>query len=126
MMAYEKLDAWKSCHALVLAVLEVTGDRAEQDPDLVAQLRWTAMRAAAKLAFGTGTRDRKMFRHAAGWSAGYLAEFAYHLSLARAMGVLAEAAAQRVDALRGRATFYTWQLLESLMAPGGGGPAGPA
>lgn len=115
MMAYEKLDAWKGCHALVLAVHKFTDNKIDQDPRLIMRLRYIALRAAGKLAFGSGTRNRRMFQRAAERSAGYLSEFAYHLAFARVMGLLSEENCKRLDALRGRAAFYTFQLLEGLM-----------
>lgn len=115
MMTFEKLDAWKGCHALVLAVHTATHDKIDQDPRLIMRLRYTALRAAAKLAFGSGTRHRRMFQRSAERSAGFLSEFAYHLAFARVMGLMSEETCTRLDALRGRAAFYTWQLLETLI-----------
>lgn len=123
-MQYRNLDAWKAAHALVLAVLTETKDRLEHDPDLVTLLQWTALRAAGKIAFGSGTRNRRMFLHAMERSCGFLSEFRYHLSLARVTGLLAEATCTRLDALRGRAAFYGRQLLEDLLGVGSEKPQG--
>jgi hypothetical protein len=113
MRTYEKLDAWKSSHALVLAVHEAT-EKLKRDDELVYRLNYTSLRAAGKIAFGAGCGNRRMFLYAVQRSAGFLAEFGYYLSLARVMGVLTDQVWKRLDALRGRAAFYTWQLLESL------------
>jgi len=69
------------------------------------------------VAFGSGTHNRRMFRAAIARSAGYLAELRYHLSLARVMGALSEKVCIELDALRGRASFYSFELLKSLMGP---------
>ncbi len=57
-----------------------------------------------------------MFIEAVQESAGYLSVLSYYLSLASVMSLLDEGACKRVDALRGRASFYTRQLLESQFA----------
>jgi hypothetical protein len=123
MMSYQKLDAWKSCHALTLAVYQATREFRARDPRLVRRLCYTATRAGGRVAFGSGTRNRRMFRTAAARASGYLTEFAYDLSLARVMEVLPEKLCTQLDALRGRAAFYTSQLLNSLLMPPNGGPA---
>jgi hypothetical protein len=117
MLSYQKLDAWKACHALFLAVHEATDAKAEQEPEMVMLLQWSALRSAGKLAFGSGTRNRRMFLHATERACGWLSEVAYQLAVLRVMGLLTEEAHKRLDALRGRAAFYTWQLLEQLLRP---------
>ena len=117
MMSYEKLDAWKSGHALVMAVLDARQSYQGRDKRLVGRLAYTAIRAVGKLAFGKGTGNRKMFLMATARAGGFLSEFQYHLSLVRVMGVLPEALCGQLDALRGRASFYVGQLMESLLVP---------
>jgi hypothetical protein len=119
MMAYEKLDAWKSCHALVLAVFEATRNYKGAERQLIGRLTWLAFRAPAKLAFGKGSGNRRMFLHATARVSGYLSEFSYVLSLVRVMSLLSVAMCDRIDALRGRAAFYVRQLLDKLMTPPG-------
>jgi hypothetical protein len=122
MMAFEKLDAWKSTQALVLALYDVLPPKAWRNSPHAAhaaRLHRSALRAVGRIAFGAGTRNRKMFRRAVERAVGHLSEFAYQLALARSHGVLQPAIADRLSALRGRASFYTWQLLESLLSMGG-------
>jgi hypothetical protein len=122
MMAYEKLDAWNSANALVLALYEAlppTAKRPTSHAAHVARLHRSALRAVGRIAFGSGTRSRRMFRRAAERAAGHLAEFAYQLAVAQAQGVVPAEVADRLAALRGRASFYTWQLLETLLPTGG-------
>jgi hypothetical protein len=114
---YEKLDAWKSSHALTIAAYKAATEAPRSDPRLVRRICDLALRATAKVAFGSGTHSRRMFRAAIARSAGYLTELGYHLSLARVMGVLPEKVCIELDALRGRATFYSFELLEALMGP---------
>ncbi len=120
-MTFEKNDAWKSCHALAVAVFTDTKDCALDDA-VIDRLRWTALRSAARLAFGVGTGNRRMFRNATSSSAGYLSEFAYYLGMAEVTDAIPLKTRQRWDALRGRASFYTWRLLDELLAPENKGP----
>jgi four helix bundle protein len=124
MMAYEKLDAWKSTHALVLAVYEALPPsvlRSSPHAAHAARLHRSALRAVGRIAFGSGTRSPRMFRRAAERAAGHLSEFAYQLAIAQAQGAVPSEVADRLAALRGRASFYTWQLLETLLPAGGAG-----
>ncbi len=123
MMRYQKLDAWKSGHDLVIAVLEGTEDYKGPEKRMVRRLGYLAIRAVGRVAFGKGTGNRKMFLQALMRAQGYLSEFQYQLSLARAMDVLPEALCTKCDALRGRATFYAQQLFEKVLSgPGRGRP----
>jgi hypothetical protein len=117
MMTFEKLDAWKSCHELVLTTFKEIDSLPKGDTDIRQRLRATCLRAAAKVAFGAGSGNTKMFATSLMRSAGYLSEFAYHLSIARVIGDLPDGVCTKLAALRGRAAFYTWQLLKSLIAP---------
>ncbi len=124
MLAYEQLDAWKSTHALVLALYEAlppSAQRAAPHAAQVARLHRSALRAVGRIAFGSGTRSRGMFRRAAERAAGHLSEFAYQLAIAQARGVVPAHVAERLAALRGRASFYTWQLLDTLLPKGSAG-----
>ena len=113
MLAYEELDAWKRCHVLALAVYQATSGRLDKEPDLLGRMRVTAVRAAARIAFGSGSGRTRTLCVAAGQAAGYLSEFGYHLSLVRVMGVLADGVCARLEHLRARAAEHT----EQLMAP---------
>ena len=111
MKAYEELDAWKVCHELTLGVYETTKPMLDSEPDIAHQLRLAALLAAAKLARGAGTGNTVMFRECAGMSAGHLSEVSYYLNIAHVMGLVSDAARQKLDALRGRALFYLWKHL---------------
>jgi four helix bundle protein len=111
MIAYEKLDAWKVCHQLTLGVYEATKPMLEPEPDLAHQLRLAALLAAAKLARGAGTGSRVMFRQCAEMSVGHLSEVRYYLNFAHVMGFVSDQTRQKLDALRGRASFYIWKHL---------------
>ena len=126
MLPFEKLDAWKACHTLTLATFKAVDDCSRLDPVLTRRLRYSSSRSGAKLAFGSGTRNKRMFRMSVARVSGYLTEFAYDLSLARVMGVIPAQVCDQLDALRGRASFYTFQLMKSLLSPPGRGERGRA
>ena len=109
-------DSWKSCHALVIAVFEGTRDYKGAEKRLIGRLGYSAMRAAGRLAFGKGTRNRKMFVHATAQASGFLSQFQYYLSLVRVIEALPDELCSQLDALRGRASFYVGQLFESLLS----------
>lgn len=116
MMSYHRLDAWAVSHELTLAVYRATRTFPSPAGDHLRDgLRRAAMMAPAKLANGAGRRHRGMVRRSVDLAAGFLSELAYGLRLARELGLLAEEKWQELDALRGRAAFYTWKLYLSLM-----------
>lgn len=117
MMSYQKLDAWKSCNALLMAIADALGHYRGPEKKLIGRLFYTALRATGRIAFGNATGNRKMFLYAVSQAAGFVSECQSHLSLARVMGVLPLPACDQCDALRGRASFYLGQLFESLLAP---------
>jgi hypothetical protein len=110
MMPYEKSDAWKRCHMLALATHQATDQRMDRDPELLGRLRFTSIRAAARLAFASAVRE-KLRRQVAAHAGGYLSEYEYHLSLARVMGVLADDVCGRLHFLRERAAETTEQMM---------------
>ncbi len=115
MVAYERLDAWKVCHDLVLAVHRVAESLPEsRDGGVIEDLMRAAILAAAKIARGAGTHHRQLFRRCVDLAAGHLGELSYHLRLARDQGILSHAKWQELDALRGRAAFYARKLYLSL------------
>lgn len=126
MMAYQRLDAWKVCHELTLAVYRATKEFPVHGDDLRGQLRHVALMAPAKLAHGAARQQRGTVRRCVDLAAGFLAELAYLLRVAREFGLLGNGQWQELDALRGRAAFYTWKLYLSLVPkPGGDAPTEP-
>jgi four helix bundle protein len=111
MSLYERLDSWKACHALALCVYEATRPLLEQNQDIAERLRLAALLSACKLARGAGTGSRALMRQCAELSAGHLSEVGYHLKLAWATNLISPETYRRLDALRGRASFYVWKEL---------------
>ncbi len=89
MMPFERLDAWRLCHQLVLAAYEAS--KAFPDDEkygLVSQIRRAAFSAAANIAEGSARRGPREFRRFLDISLGSLAEVAYALIVARDLGYL--------------------------------------
>ena len=115
MMTYEKLDAWKVSHELVLAVWRATEKWSGPDGECLRdELRSVALLAPAKLANGSGRLTRKSFQRCVDLSLGYLIELAYLLQRGEEMGLLTGVRRRELDAVRGRAVFYTTKLFVSL------------
>jgi len=123
MSAFERLDAWKVRHELVLALhrfIKSLPD-SQQDDALICDVMRTAILATAKIARGSGAHHRRMFQRCVDLAAGHLGELGYHLMMAREFGVLPPEKWKEFDALRGRAVFYTFKLYISLgMRPDAG------
>ena len=116
MSAFERLDAWKVCHELVLALhrfIKSLPD-SQQDDALICDVMRAAILATAKIARGSGTHHRRMFQRCVDLAAGQLGELGYHLMMAREFGVLPPEKWKEFDVLRGRAVFYTFKLYISL------------
>ncbi len=115
MLAHERLHAWKLCHELVLAVYEATSSFPKYELyGLTSQARRAAFSAAVNLAEGSAKRGSAEFRRFIDISVGSLAELAYILRLVRDLKLLSESDWSRLEALRGRAGFTTWQLYRAV------------
>jgi four helix bundle protein len=115
MMTYEKLDAWKVSHDLVLAVWRATEKWSGPDGECLRdELRSVALLAPSKLANGSGRLTRKSFQRCVDLALGYLIELGYLLQRGEEMGLLTGVRRRELDAVRGRAVFYTTKLFVSL------------
>lgn len=115
MMPYERFDAWKACHALVLAVYRATGTFPKNELyGLTSQARRAAFSAAANIAEGSARRGRREFRRYLDFSFSSLSELAYTLRLARDLGILPASEWEGIEELRARASRLTWGLYKSM------------
>ena len=115
MLPFERLEAWKVCHQLVLAVYRASEEFPKHELyGLTSQSRRAAFSAAANLAEGSAKRGPAEFRRYADITVGSLAEVAYALMVARDLGMLSAEAWAGLDKLRGRAGFLTFRLCASL------------
>src|SRR2546421_12087242 len=84
MLAYERLEAWKLCHELVLAVYAATASFPKNELyGLTSQARRAAFSAAVNIVEGAAKRGPAEFRRFLDVSIGSLAEVAYTLGVAR-------------------------------------------
>ncbi len=114
MSSYEDLDAFKACHELTMAVYKVAETLEEKDPELGVQLWSAALCASSRIARGSGFRNRKMFWASVDRSLSALSEIAYHLAMAYTLGLVSKEDHQKLESLRGRASFYCVKLVLEL------------
>ena len=108
-MPYEKLLAWRSAHALVIAVYRATESfpRNEQY-GLTSQLRRAAFSVAANIAEGSAKRGNGEFRRFLDISIGSLSEVSYTILLAKDLGILDVKEAEQLEHLRSTTSKLTW------------------
>lgn len=126
MPRYDQLDAFKACEQLTLAVHRTVEQIQERDSELAGELWLAALIASSRIARGVGFGNRRMFATALDRSLGALSEIGYHLNLARVMDLVSQETHAQLEALRGRATFYTTKLLFSLQVDPGTGSEPPS
>ncbi|HEV8263822.1 MAG TPA: four helix bundle protein [Gemmatimonadales bacterium] len=115
MAYYEKLIAWKECHALTLAVYRATEGFPKQELyGLTAQARRAAFSAAANIAEGAAKRGPVEFRRYLDIALGSLAEVSYAVRLAKDLGMLTEEAWASLNDQQNRAGFLTWRLYSAI------------
>ncbi len=115
MFAFERLDAWRQCHTLTLAVYQVTGPWPKSEVyGLTAQVRRAAVSVEANIAEGAAKRGRPEFRRYLDISLGSLSELACLLRIASDLGYLTEADFSRIEPLRATASRMTWRLYQSI------------
>src|SRR5690242_21003667 len=91
MLAHERLQAWKLCHQLVLAVYDATKSFPKHELyGLTSQARRAAFSAAVNIVEGSAKRGPAEFRRYLDISVGSLAEIAYTLRVARDLNLLDE------------------------------------
>jgi four helix bundle protein len=114
-LPFERLDAWRACHQLVLAVYSATRDwpRSEQY-GLTSQVRRASVSAASNIAEGAAKRGRAEFRRYLDMAVGSLSELAYQLILARDLGYLPQDLFDEVNRTRESASKLTWRLYQSM------------
>lgn len=113
-MKFQDLEAWKLAHQLVLELYRATKPIEERDPDLTQRLRYAAIRASGRIAFGSGSGNWRMFIAAAGQAQSYFAEISYLLGLVKVLELLPEEECIRLDHLQSMAMEDTMKLINSL------------
>lgn len=117
MLPYERFDAWRFAHRLVLEVYGITrGFPPDERFGLTSQTRRAAYSAAANIAEGSAKSGPREFRRYLDISLGSLSELAYGLRLAQDLGFLAEDRWREVEKLRDETGKLCWALYRSLGA----------
>lgn len=111
MMTFEKLDAWRVCTDLYIAMRKATEPLLETEPDLALRLRFVTLRAPCRIARGTGSGRAAALVAGAGAALNYLSECGFLLGIARVVEAMPEETWCGLDALRGRAAFYTGKIV---------------
>ncbi len=115
MMPYEKLQAWRVCHELALAVYQTTKawPRSELH-GLIAQARRAAFSPPVNMAEGAAKQGPLEFGRYLDIALGSLSDLSHTLRLARDLGYLSEPEWERMNLLRSRAGQLTWRLRRSV------------
>jgi four helix bundle protein len=117
MHAHERLDAWRLCRELTIAVYRMTQHWPRHEMfGLISQVRRAAVSAETNIAEGAAKRGPREFRRFLDISNGSLAEVASLLSLARDLAYLTPDAWKEVEETRDRAGRVTWLLYKSIKA----------
>ena len=115
MMAYEKFDAWKVCHALALETYRITETWPSNERyQLPAQTRRAALSVPTNIAEGASKRGRPEFRRYLDIARGSLSELSYLLLFSKDRGILDVETYGRVKELSNEAGRLTWGLYRSL------------
>jgi four helix bundle protein len=115
MSSYERLDAWKRCHELVLEVYEITrGWPTTERYGLTSQARRAAVSAAANIAEGSAKRGSRELARYLDISLGSLSEVGYLIRLATDLGMLTSQSAAGFREKHLLASQVTWKFYASM------------
>jgi four helix bundle protein len=115
MARYDRFDAWKACHELVVAVYRVTKAwPPEERYGLTDQLRRAAFSAANNIAEGSAKRGSRELRRYLDIALGSLSEVHYILRLAGEIGIATDEDLKPVQALQEAAGRSTWLFYNSI------------
>ena len=114
MRPYERLTAWQAAYELVLAVYHATETFPKTETyGLTSQLRRAAFSVAANIAEGAAKRGNGEFRRFLDIAIGSLSEVSYTIQLAKDLGLMQTEEAERLEAVRTKASKLTWGLYKS-------------
>jgi four helix bundle protein len=115
MMPFERLEAWRASHELVLAVYQTT-DRFPKHElyGLTSQIRRAAVSIAANIAEGAAKRGTREFRRFLDISLGSFSELTYLLLLSKDLDYLGGSSWDELSRLRERAGKLLWTLYKSM------------
>jgi len=115
MNAYERLDAWKAAHSLVLLIYRSTRSfPSEERFGLSSQLRRSAFSVAASIVEGSAKKGAREFRRYLDIAVGSVAEIRYTLRLVRDLDLISEDEFQKLESQRDQVGRLTWGLYTSM------------
>lgn len=115
MKPYERFDAWKEAHQLVLLVYRVTKAFPKEELyGLTSQVRRAAFSVPANIAEGSAKRGSREFRRYLDVALGSLAEVAYILRLAKDLGLVSDEIWTTLNEQRESVGRLTWGLYASI------------
>jgi four helix bundle protein len=115
MAPYERLHAWRECHALALAVYRATKRfPSEERYGLTSQARRAAFSAAVDIVEGSSRRGPREFRRFLDIALASLTEVGYALRFSTEAGLLPDDEWSTLNDHQCRARYLTWQLYRSL------------
>ena len=109
---YQRIEAWRASHALVLALYEATrGWPAEERYGLTAQVRRAAISVPLNIAEGAARRGSRDYARFLNMALGSMAEVDYCLQLAHDLGYPLE---EGLEPVRRRASVMLWRLYAAI------------
>ena len=115
MTPYERLEAWRRCHELVLELYRATAHwPIHERYGLVSKIRRAATSIPTNLAEGAAKRGVREFRRYIDIALGSLSELTYLLRLAHDLGYLTAADYARIEEIRNHAGRVTWRLYQAI------------
>lgn len=120
MMPYEKFEAWRVSHRLVLTTYATTEKWPKHELyGLIAQVRRAACSVPMNIAEGAAKKGNREFRRYLDISLGSLSEVSYCLLLGRDLGYLSESEWRELDELRNRCGQLVWGLYQAVQKKAG-------
>jgi four helix bundle protein len=115
MLPYERFNAWKLAHQLVIQVYRVTDHWPVSEKfGLTAQVRRAALSAPTNIAEGSAKRGSRELRRYLDIALGSLSEVSYLLRFSRERGLLSETDFKELEDLRDQAGKLTWAFYSSV------------
>src|SRR3954469_18321735 len=112
---YERFEAWREAHRLVLAVYRTTQLFPKHELyGLTSQAPRAAFSVAANIAEGSAKKGPREFRRYLDISVGSLAEFAYILQLVKDLDLIEIEKWTELEQARDQAGRFTWGLYRAV------------
>jgi four helix bundle protein len=126
MKPYERFDAWREAHQLVLLVYRTSQVFPKHELyGLTSQLRRAAFSVSASIAEGSAKKGPREFRRYLDIAVGSLSELAYILHLVKDLGFLNDEAWTALEGQRELAARLTWGLYASVQRSSARQSVGP-